>query len=123
MKIRLDNIQLRDRTTFLGQEKIYRDRPNIADCYFMTEMPDFVVVAVNYEELNDTKVRHVMVPMGNIAGMIVCPDDVPKHQPLGIDPRYDTPRGTRKKRTTKTAKAAIAERIEAKTPDSRPSEG
>jgi len=113
MKIKLDKIETTGKINGLGLKRsVVLD--HYAELYFDTDLDMYVVI--REEEESDSRYSgKILLERNQVKCAQVARESVPKHQPIGTEPERDTPSGKKRKhRTDKTAKSAIAERIEAR---------
>ena len=116
MKIYLDKIETNCKINGLGLKRSVAAE-FYAALYFDTDLNMYVVI--RKDDPTDSKFSGtILLERGSVAVSQVSADSLPKFQPLGTPPSYDTPSGQRKKNknTPATSKSAIAERIEARKP-------
>jgi len=77
--------------------------------YYDTELQCYFAILKHCEGNKFT--GKIMIPPVNVAAAHVSAESIPTHQPIGTKPERDTPGGTRKDRTVKTAKSAIEKKI------------
>lgn len=98
MKIYVDKIEFREPAASLQVRKFFDS--TMCEMYLHEAMPG--VVHVLWED------RYNLVPFVALKNIIIAPQSVPQHQPVGIDALHDTPSGRRVPRKVEDAKKAIA---------------